>query len=124
MPARWRGAAGGQVNINYPDWDTFAPFGGYNQVGQRPRICRLSIQDFLELKSVIRYGVSLTAARGPVIGFPSINAVNEGISMKLSRAMSSKADRRGEEGQDHRHVRIQLASGACRHVLDHQRGRG
>ncbi len=23
----------GQVNINYPDWDTFAPFGGYKQSG-------------------------------------------------------------------------------------------
>ena len=46
----------GQVNINYPDWDTFAPFGGYKQSGNGREYADWAIHDFLEVKGVIGYG--------------------------------------------------------------------
>ncbi|MFO1055995.1 MAG: aldehyde dehydrogenase family protein [Dongiaceae bacterium] len=46
----------GQVNINYPDWDTFAPFGGYKQSGNGREYADWAIHDFLELKGIIGYG--------------------------------------------------------------------
>jgi aldehyde dehydrogenase (NAD+) len=47
----------GQVSINYPDWDTFAPFGGYKQSGNGREYADWAIHDFLELKGIIGYGV-------------------------------------------------------------------
>ncbi|MFO1055993.1 MAG: aldehyde dehydrogenase family protein [Dongiaceae bacterium] len=44
------------ANINYPDWDTFAPFGGYKQSGNGREYADWAIHDFLELKGIIGYG--------------------------------------------------------------------
>jgi aldehyde dehydrogenase (NAD+) len=46
----------GQVSINYPEWDTFAPFGGYKQSGNGREYADWAIHDFLEVKGVIGYG--------------------------------------------------------------------
>lgn len=46
----------GQVNINYPDWDTFAPFGGYKQSGNGREYADWGIHDFLEVKGIVGYG--------------------------------------------------------------------
>jgi len=46
----------GQVNINYPEWDTFAPFGGYKQSGNGREYADWGIHDFLEVKALIGYG--------------------------------------------------------------------
>ena len=46
----------GQININYPDWDTFAPFGGYKQSGNGREYADWAIHDFLEVKGIIGYG--------------------------------------------------------------------
>ncbi len=46
----------GQVSINYPDWDTFAPFGGYKQSGNGREYADWAIPDFLEVKGIIGYG--------------------------------------------------------------------
>jgi aldehyde dehydrogenase (NAD+) len=46
----------GQVNINYPEWDTFAPFGGYKQSGNGREYADWAIHDFLEVKGIIGYG--------------------------------------------------------------------
>lgn len=47
----------GQVNINYPDWDTAAPFGGYKQSGNGREYADWAIHDFLELKGIVGHGV-------------------------------------------------------------------
>ena len=46
----------GQVNLNYPDWDTMAPFGGYKQSGNGREYADWAIHDFLEVKAVIGHG--------------------------------------------------------------------
>ncbi len=46
----------GQVKINYPAWDTFAPFGGYKQSGNGREYADWGIHDFLEVKALIGYG--------------------------------------------------------------------
>ncbi len=46
----------GTVQINYPDWDTFAPFGGYKQSGNGREYADFGIHDFLEIKGVIGWG--------------------------------------------------------------------
>lgn len=46
----------GQVHINYPDWDTHAPFGGYKQSGNGHEYADWGIHDFLEIKGIIGYG--------------------------------------------------------------------
>jgi aldehyde dehydrogenase (NAD+) len=46
----------GQVKINYPAWDTFAPFGGYKQSGNGREYADWAIHDFLEIKGIIGYG--------------------------------------------------------------------
>ena len=46
----------GQVSINYPEWDTFAPFGGYKQSGIGREYADWAIHDFLEVKGIIGYG--------------------------------------------------------------------
>jgi aldehyde dehydrogenase (NAD+) len=47
----------GAVQINYPAWDTHAPFGGYKQSGNGREYADFGIHDFLEVKGVIGYGV-------------------------------------------------------------------
>ncbi|MEX0810402.1 MAG: aldehyde dehydrogenase family protein [Dongiaceae bacterium] len=46
----------GQVKINYPGWDGFAPFGGYKQSGNGREYADFGIHDFLETKGVVGYG--------------------------------------------------------------------
>lgn len=46
----------GQVSINYPEWDTFAPFGGYKQSGNGREYADWGIHDFLEVKGIVGYG--------------------------------------------------------------------
>jgi aldehyde dehydrogenase (NAD+) len=41
----------GQVSLNYPDWDTFAPFGGYKQSGNGREYADWGIHDFCEVKA-------------------------------------------------------------------------
>ncbi len=46
----------GQVNINAPAWDTFAPFGGYKQSGNGREYAGWGIHDFCEVKALVGYG--------------------------------------------------------------------
>ena len=46
----------GTVNINYPAWDTMAPFGGFKQSGNGREYADFGIRDYLELKAVVGYG--------------------------------------------------------------------
>jgi aldehyde dehydrogenase (NAD+) len=45
----------GTVNLNYPSWDTNAPFGGYKQSGNGREYSDYGIQDYLEVKAVVGY---------------------------------------------------------------------
>ncbi len=45
----------GQVNVNGPDWDTFAPFGGYKQSGNGREYADWGIHDFCEIKAIVGY---------------------------------------------------------------------
>ena len=46
----------GQVNLNGPAWDTFAPFGGYKQSGNGREYADWGIRDFCEVKALVGYG--------------------------------------------------------------------
>ncbi|EDQ34211.1 NAD-dependent aldehyde dehydrogenase [Hoeflea phototrophica DFL-43] len=46
----------GQVHINYPDWDMFAPFGGYKQSGNGREYADWGMHDYLETKALIGHG--------------------------------------------------------------------
>nr|WP_316655914.1 aldehyde dehydrogenase family protein [uncultured Gellertiella sp.] len=46
----------GTVNLNYPDWDTHAPFGGYKQSGNGREYADWAIHDFVEVKGIVGYG--------------------------------------------------------------------
>jgi aldehyde dehydrogenase (NAD+) len=46
----------GTVSINYPDWDVYAPFGGYKQSGNGREYADWGIHDFLEIKGIVGYG--------------------------------------------------------------------
>ncbi|MCM2290959.1 aldehyde dehydrogenase family protein [Allorhizobium sp. BGMRC 0089] len=43
----------GSVYLNYPEWDTMAPFGGYKQSGNGREYADWAIHDFLEIKGII-----------------------------------------------------------------------
>ncbi len=47
----------GAVNLNYPDWDTFAPFGGYKQSGNGREYADWGIHDFCEIKGIVGWGI-------------------------------------------------------------------
>jgi aldehyde dehydrogenase (NAD+) len=46
----------GSVYLNYPDWDTHAPFGGYKQSGNGREYADWAIHDFLEVKGIVGWG--------------------------------------------------------------------
>jgi aldehyde dehydrogenase (NAD+) len=46
----------GNVNINYPEWDLQAPFGGFKQSGNGREYADWGIREFLELKAIVGYG--------------------------------------------------------------------
>jgi aldehyde dehydrogenase (NAD+) len=46
----------GTVNLNYPDWDTSAPFGGYKQSGNGREYADWGIHDFCEIKGIVGHG--------------------------------------------------------------------
>ena len=46
----------GTVNLNYPDWDTSAPFGGYKQSGNGREYADWGIHDFCEIKGIVGFG--------------------------------------------------------------------
>ena len=46
----------GSVYLNYPEWDTMAPFGGYKQSGNGREYADWAIHDFLEIKGVVGWG--------------------------------------------------------------------
>ena len=46
----------GSVYLNYPDWDTSAPFGGYKQSGNGREYADWGIHDFLEIKGIVGWG--------------------------------------------------------------------
>lgn len=46
----------GSVYLNYPDWDTAAPFGGYKQSGNGREYADWAIHDFLEIKGIVGWG--------------------------------------------------------------------
>ena len=48
----------GTVNLNYPDWDTSAPFGGYKQSGNGREYADWGIHDFCEVKGIVGYGAA------------------------------------------------------------------
>jgi len=48
----------GMVHINYPDWDTHAPFGGYKQSGNGREYGEFGIHEFLEIKGIAGYGAA------------------------------------------------------------------
>lgn len=45
----------GVVFMNYPDWDTFVPFGGYKQSGNGRECGDFGIHEYLEIKSIVGY---------------------------------------------------------------------
>lgn len=46
----------GQVLINYPAWDAFAPFGGYKLSGNGREYGRHGLEEYLETKAIIGFG--------------------------------------------------------------------
>lgn len=46
----------GPVYLNYPSWDTFAPFGGYKQSGEEREYVGWGIHDLLEIKGIVGWG--------------------------------------------------------------------
>ena len=55
----------GTVNLNYPDWDIFAPFGGYKQSGNGREYADWGIRNFCEVKGIVGWGAS--EGRGPCL---------------------------------------------------------
>jgi aldehyde dehydrogenase (NAD+) len=45
----------GTVNLNYPSWDTFAPFGGYKQSGNGREYGDFGMGEYLETKAIVGY---------------------------------------------------------------------
>ena len=46
----------GQVHINYPAWDPYAPFGGYKQSGNGREYGPEGLEEYLETKSIVGFG--------------------------------------------------------------------
>ncbi len=48
----------GQVKLNYPAWDAYAPFGGYKQSGNGREYAEWALAEFLEVKAIVGYGTA------------------------------------------------------------------
>jgi aldehyde dehydrogenase (NAD+) len=48
----------GQVQVNYPAWDTGAPFGGYKRSGNGREYAEFGLEEFLETKAVVGYAAA------------------------------------------------------------------
>jgi len=48
----------GTVSLNYPSWNTFAPFGGFKQSGNGREYAEFGISEFLETKGIVGYEVA------------------------------------------------------------------
>ena len=48
----------GNVHINYPAWDSAAPFGGYKQSGNGREYAQFGLDEFLEVKAMIGYAAA------------------------------------------------------------------
>ena len=48
----------GQVHINYPEWNAFAPFGGYKQSGNGREYGLEGLEEYLETKAVLGYAAA------------------------------------------------------------------
>ena len=48
----------GQVQVNYPAWDTGAPFGGYKRSGNGREYAEYGLEEFLETKAMIGYAAA------------------------------------------------------------------
>jgi aldehyde dehydrogenase (NAD+) len=46
----------GQVHINHPAWDPYAPFGGYKRSGNGREYGKFGLEEFLETKSILGFG--------------------------------------------------------------------
>jgi len=46
----------GSIYVNYPEFDLFAPFGGYKQSGNGREYADFALNDFLEIKGIVGYG--------------------------------------------------------------------
>jgi aldehyde dehydrogenase (NAD+) len=57
-PGMSRADAGGVVQINYPAWDSGAPFGGYKQSGNGREYAEFGLAEFLEVKGMVGYGAA------------------------------------------------------------------
>lgn len=44
------------VHMNYPEWDTGTPFGGFKQSGNGREYAEFGLDDFLEIKGVVGDG--------------------------------------------------------------------
>src|ERR1700761_1400725 len=67
----------GYVYLNYPDWDTFAPFGAL-QSGNGREYGDCAIHDFLEIRSIIDWGRDIAGAptQADAYGTSSVNFSN------------------------------------------------
>ena len=45
----------GQVRVNYPNWDSGMPFGGYKQSGNGREYGEFGLDDFTEIKGIAGY---------------------------------------------------------------------
>jgi aldehyde dehydrogenase (NAD+) len=45
----------GNVYLNYPAWDTAAPFGGYKQSGNGREYGKWGLEDYQEIKAIMGY---------------------------------------------------------------------
>jgi hypothetical protein len=103
------------VNLNYPEWDTFAPFGGYKQSGNGREYADWAIHDFLEVKGIIGYGAEWAAnsgSQGSTRGSPLRRGSSRiCVRPRLDQEMRGDRDRRSPDrlfSLDRRRARCEI----------------